>query len=287
MRNVLFLCSLLIVIVFFAACNEIDETETTETETTITHVEVEKVTKGNLVTEDTIYGHTVPYKQTPIMMQQPGEITDIKVENGDEVKKDERIGTLKTQMGSLAIKAPMEGEIAQLTLEKDDMYDGESPIAVVFDDETIVVQFTVTPGVKAKLKKDKTYETVINDKTYDATIKRIEKLPNESGQFDVEAHIVNEKGKIAIGAIAELIIENVHQKDVLLIPTEAIVTEGEETFIYIAGDFEAKKVTIEVIESQTDVSAIKGDIKKGEKVVTSGQFLLTDGSEIEVVKDGK
>lgn len=287
MRKMLFLFSAIILLFTLSACNETNDGESPEIEKRVIPVESIHVETGDLIIEQTVFGHTMPNKQTPVLVQQPGEITDLKVKNGDTVKKDERIGTIKTEMGSFAIKSPVAGEVGLLKLEKDDFYNGEEPIAIIFDAEIVAVQFFATPEMKSKFKEDKKYKTVIDEKEYDAEVKRIERLPNESGQYEIVAHINNEKGHILPGSIAEISLKNVTKKDALLIPTEAIISDSDETYVFIVDGSTAKKVNIEILETQTEQSAVKGDLKDKDEVIISGQFLLTDGSEIEVVKEGK
>src|SRR5699024_8849237 len=229
MRKVLFLFSAIIALFIMAACNETNNNENSEVEQSVTAVELDEIKLGNVTVEQTIFGHVLPKKQTPVLPQQPGEITDVKIKTGDEVKKDERLGTLKTQMGSIAIKAPVAGTVGQLTFEKDDLYNGEDPFAIIYDAETVIVQFSVTPEMKKKFKVDKKYKTLIAGKTYDAEVQRIESLPNEAGQYDIIAHINNEKGNISLGEVAEISVKDVLKKDTLLVPTEAIVTDSDET----------------------------------------------------------
>lgn len=287
MRKVLFLLSTILILATFTACNDSDETSPSETEDTVTPVEVEKVKKGDLSVEQTVLGHVLPEKQVPVLVQQAGEITDVKVKSGDEVKKNERLATIKTEMGSIAINAPVAGTIGQLSLAKDDFHTGEEPFAVIFDDETVTVQFSVTSTMKNKFKVEKSYKATIDDQKYDAEVKRIESLPNETGQYDLIAHIDNEDGKITLGSVAEIAVKDRLEKDALIVPTEAIVTESDETYVFIIEDDQAKRVSVDVLETQTEESAIEADIKEKAEIIVTGQFLLTDGSKVEVIKEGK
>jgi len=287
MRKMLFLFSAIIMLFIFVACSNENDDNASEVEETVTPVETEQVKKGDLTIEQTIFGSVLPKRQIPVMVEQPGEITDLKVKTGDEVQKDERLATIKTPMGSIQIKAPSAGTVGQLALEENDFYNGEEPFAIIFDDETVTVQFSVTSEMKDKFKVDKKYKTIIAGKKYEAQIKRIESLPNETGQYDVVAHIDNEKGNIQLGSVAEVGVKDVLIKDTTLVPTEAIVTESDETYVYIVEDSTAKKVAVEILETQTEETAIEADIKEKIEIITSGQFLLTDGSEVDVIKDGK
>lgn len=270
-----------------AACGEADDESTSSSEDSVTSVEIAQVSKGDLTTEQTVFGHVLPNSQTPVLPGQAGEITDLKVEPGDDVKKDEALATLKTAMGNITVKAPIAGTVGQLSLNQNDFYNGEDPFAIIFDDEKLLVQFSVTSSMRDKFKVDKTYKTTIDGKEFDTKIKRIESLPNEAGQYEITGQIENEDDDALLGAVAELSVREVLEKDTLFVPTEAIVTDSEETYMFLVEDGKAKKLVVEVLETQTDNTAIEADVKEKAEVIVNGQFLLTDGSKIDVIKEGK
>lgn len=287
MRKMLFLFSIFMTITVFTGCADTaEETETTE-EATTTPVEIEKIKKSNLTVEQSVLGQVLPNKQMPVIIEQPGEITEVKVKPGDEVKKDESLGTIKTQMGSFSIKAPISGTVGQLAFEKDDFYDGETPFAVVFDEETIKVQFSVTSEMKDQFKLEREYTTEIDNKSYKAKVTKIESLPNEAGQYDIVATIDNEKGKVTLGSVAEVFLKETLEKDALIVPTEAVITDSDESYIFIVEDSKAKKVSVDILETQSEETAIEADVKEKDEVIVNGHFLLADGSEVEVIKEGK
>lgn len=287
MRKVLFVIFSIMIILLFTACNAADNEETSEAESSVTPVEVAKLKTGDLTVERTTFGHVIPEKQTPVIIQQPGEITDIRVKTGDQVSKNTRLATIKTEMGSNAINAPIAGTVGQLTLNNNDFHTGEEPFAIIFNDDIVTVQLVVTPELKRKFKVDQTYKATIDHKEYDAEVKRIERLPNEAGQYDIMVQIDNEDEDIALGSVAEVAVKDVLKKDTQIVPTEAIITESDETYIFIVEDGAAKKVTVDVLETQSTESAIEADVKDKAEVIVTGQFLLSDGSKVDVVKDGK
>src|SRR5690625_3899718 len=116
MRRALFFMFIIINVIILSACNNENEENTSEkSEETVTPVETVEVKQGDLTVEKSIYGTVSPAKQMPVMVQQPGEITTLKVENGDKVKKDDHLATIKTAMGTQSIYASTDGEIAMLT----------------------------------------------------------------------------------------------------------------------------------------------------------------------------
>src|SRR5690625_4533853 len=198
MHRVLFLLFFAIILTITAGCNNENEPEE-QMESSITPVEVAAVKKGDFIIKSSIYGNVMPSKQIPVLSQHAGEIRELKVENGEEVKKDARLATIRTQMGSFGIFAPTAGKVGQLQLKKDDFYSGEEPFAIIYDDETVIVQFHVTNEMRTNFEKEQKVEIMIEEKAYEAEIILVENLPNEIGQFTIQAEIENEENEISPG----------------------------------------------------------------------------------------
>ncbi|WBX81910.1 hypothetical protein PD280_09755 [Virgibacillus salarius] len=71
----------LLLMVLLAACNQ--EEDKKQGEERVTPVETEEATEGDIVIAKTVYGRTQPLTSTPIMVQNPGEVDTLEVENGD------------------------------------------------------------------------------------------------------------------------------------------------------------------------------------------------------------
>lgn len=285
MRKWLFFIVMIISIIMLAACGEDNENE--ETEDRVTPVETDKVKKGDFTVDKSMYGRISPMTQVPVMLQAPGEVKTLKVENGEEVAKDRNLATVRTQAGDQTIKAPRAGTVAQLNISEGAFQSNEEPLLMIVDLNKVKVSFQVASNAKKQFKTDQKIDVYIDDKKYEAKVLPVDSLPGESGQFTIEAEIDNEKEEITPGMTGRVVIADKKVKDTLIVPTEAIMSEYEEDYVYIVKDNIAEKVSVEVVETQTDKTAVKGDLKKDEEVITSGHFTLTDESPVEVVKDGK
>jgi len=286
MRRAFFSIIMFSIFIFVVACSDTKDT-TEKNEEIITPVEVASVETGDFVVGKTMYGHISPIKQTPVMVQQPGEIRTLKVENGDEVKKDKHLATIRTPMGNQTIYAPTEGEIAHLNVQEGAFQSNEEPLAMIVDLDTLKISFTVSSTTREQFKKDDKIKVFIDEKEYEATVLPVDTLPNETGQFLVEAKIENKEHDILPGMTGQIAVTDKKVKDTIIVPTEAIMTENEQDFIFLVQDDVAKIVNVEIVETQTDKTAIKAELKKGDQIIVNGQFTLSDGSKVEVVKEGK
>ena len=285
MKKFLLVIGLIALMVFVVACNNDDENNETNVEDNVTVVEANLVEHGDLLVERVIYGNMSPSEQQPVMIEQPGEVEELLVENGDEVEENDEIATIKTPMGKQKVKAPMDGVIANLETKEDAMVSNEDPLAIVIDLEQLNAKFSVTNTMYDLFKKDQKVQIEIDDKAFDGKVLAMDVLPNEQGQFSLVAS-VKTKGEILPGTVAKLVFEEVKVKDTLLVPTEAILMENEEAFVFIVDGDNAKKVAIEIEETQSDFTAVSGKLAEDDEVITNGQFTLADGSKVEVVKEG-
>jgi|SRR5690625_3534546 len=286
MRKVFFLIFMITQLFFISACSEEGESKANNEEI-VTPVETESVETGDFVVEKSIYGQISPIKQTPVLVQQPGEVTSLKVENGDEVKKNDHLATIQTGMGSEAIYAPTDGEIAQIHVQEKSFQSNEEPLALIVELEKLQANFAVTPSTRKQFKQDEEMTVFVDDKKYQATVMAMDSMPNETGQFPISMEIDNEERDILPGKTAKLIISDKRVKDTIIVPTEAVITESDESFVFIVSDNTAKKVVVDLKETQSDKVAVEAELEKDDQVIVNGQVTLSDGSKVEVVKEGK
>ncbi|MFD1036821.1 efflux RND transporter periplasmic adaptor subunit [Virgibacillus byunsanensis] len=274
----------IILMILLVACNQNDETSD-EAEERITPVETAEVTKGDLVVEKSVYGRTAPNSTTPIIVQNPGKVNILEVENGDIVEEDDLIATIQSPAGNQNIYASADGEITNLNAEEGAMVSDSEPLAVIAELETIKLQFTVTSTIRELFEKETSYPALINDTEYEAEVTSISTMPDDTGLYPVEATIDNDDGDVLPGMIAVMQVTEQRINNTILVPTAAIVEETDDSFVYIIKNDEAIKTQVTITETQSDQTAIEGEVSEGGEVVINGQLTLSDGSKVNV-KEG-
>lgn len=286
MKKVLVSVSMLLLISLLSACNQ-DEASSTSEEEAVTAVETVQVVKDDLVVERKVYGRTAAESLTPIMLQMPGEVDSVEISSGDKVNKDDTVVTLKTEMGNQKIKAPKTGEIVEFTAKEGDFVSEADPLAMIAKMDEMTINIAVTANVRALLTKDDKLSAMIEGEEYEAKVTSISKMPDETGLYPIEANVKNEDKDILPGMIATLHIPEVQVEESTIVPTEAIVEDSDGTFIYIVKDDHAEKIEVDVEVTQSDRTAIKGEVSTDDQIVINGQLTLIDGSKVNVVKEGE
>ncbi|MDL4838879.1 efflux RND transporter periplasmic adaptor subunit [Aquibacillus rhizosphaerae] len=282
------LLPMLLLMLLLVACTE-EDTQTEETEERVTPVEVDEVTVDNLVIEKTFYGRTSPNATTPVMPPSAGEIDSLEVSNGDQVEEEEVIATFISAegLGTIDIEAPADGQITSLDVKEGGMLTGSDPMAMIVDLDTIQIQVNITAD-NLQLFNDHDEATVTFsaiDLETTATIDYVSSVAGETGLYAVELSVDNEDTNIKPGMTAMVDLPENVVEDTLLIPTTALVEEGDESFVYVVKDDVAEKIAVTVVESQTNQTAIEGEISEGDTVVTNGQLTLTDGNQVDIMKE--
>lgn len=282
MKKILRGITIILLIGLLAACN--NDGADNDHEDPVTPVETEAAAKDDFIIEKTVYGRATPASTTPVTLPSAGEIDTLEVENGDQVEEEDLMATLQTPAGKQDIRAPKDGEVVQLKASKGDVVSDEDPLAVIADMDKLKLEFTVTSAVQALFSKGDKLNAVVNDNKFEAKVTAIGTMPDDTGLYPIDATVTNEDKHILPGMIATMIVLEKKLKDVVIIPTAAIVEENDETFVYVVTKEKAKKVNVEIKERQSETTAIKDGIKAKDQVVVNGQMTLNDGDQVNVVE---
>lgn len=121
-------------------------------------------------------------------------------------------------------------------------------------------------------------------KTYDGKVAYIYPTLNpKSRTLTVRLEFQNPGLGLKPGMFATVQIEAQRQQDVLKIPTEAIIRSGTRQVVFVAidlGHYEMREITTGLSGDRHMTEVLSG-ISEGERVVTSGQFLLDSESQLQ------
>ncbi|MUK89690.1 efflux RND transporter periplasmic adaptor subunit [Ornithinibacillus sp. L9] len=283
MKKLMIIAGILL-IGLLTACTEEDQSNEEEQER-VAPVEIAEATEGDLVVESSLFGRTAPNSMTPIMLQNPGEIDVLEVEDGDMVEEDDLIATILTPAGKQNVYAAKDGKIVNLEAEEGAMVSNSDPLAMIADMDTMKLQFNVTADMLSHIEKGDTFTAIINGTEYEAEVSKVGQMPNDTGLYAVEASVDNEEGDIVTGVVAQMNVPVSRVENTILVPTAAIVDESDETFVYIVTDDQAVKTTVTIKETQSEQTAIEGDIAEGDQIVVNGQLLLSDGTKVDIIEE--
>ncbi|MCP3032898.1 efflux RND transporter periplasmic adaptor subunit [Halobacillus sp. A1] len=206
------------------------------------------------------------------------EQAQIQLEDAEEASENE------------AVMADEAGEIASVNASEGDNVTNQEPFATIVSLNPMTITASVTDAQLSLFEEGEELEVEIPtiEETVTATIDYVPSVPGDTNLYSVEATVDNEEENIKPGMMASFLLPETIVEDSLIVPSNAVVEQGSETYVYqLAGEEgeEVERVDIEILEAQTDRTAISGDLESDAEVVTSGQLTLTDGAKVEVMKE--
>lgn len=103
--------------------------------------------------------------------------------------------------------------------------------------------------------------------------------------FDLELKVHNPDGRILPGMFARVELVKQVFNQALSIPLYAIITQGDERFVFIEKEGRAEKRSVKLGTLVGWQVQITSGLKAGERVIVVGHRLLDDGQAVEVIKN--
>ncbi len=180
-----------------------------------------------------------------------------------------RLNEIKTEVGDQMVPGKAVVQILQFSKVKVVVGVPESDVSSVFDlDEAMVI---IEALDKRKVKGRKIF---------------LSRQPRSMARlYDLELMIPNPDGHILPGMFARVELVKAVFEKALTVPLYAVITKGDERFVYVEKDGRAEKRTVELgvlVDWQVQVTA---GLKPAERVIVVGHRFLDDGQVVEVIKN--
>lgn len=200
-----------------------------------------------------------------------------------------RVEQAKQRLEDATIVSPHHAEVVNIAAEPGEMVSMQAPLFTLVSLDPVLLNVSVSAkqlplfenGMEVKVAVP-----VLGDVTKTGTVRFVSPVTDASGLYPVEIEIPNEDRALKPGMVADVMLPEVLVSDALIVPTQAIVEEAGESYVYVVEGDTAVKKTVRVIASQTEASAVDGDIQAGDTIVVKGQMTLTDGSKVSIVEEG-
>lgn len=193
----------------------------------------------------------------------------------------------KNQLDNTAIKATISGIVTEVNGKEGGLVSNTQPLATIISLNPIKIQANVSADELPLFQKGEEVNVYIHplDKAQKAVVTYISPVVGDNGMYTVEAELENNNQEIKPGMMASFQLPQTTVSDQLLVPTSAVVEQGDSAYVFIVENDRAVQKKITIIETQTAFTAIEGDLKPGDQVVIKGQLTLTDGNKVQIMKE--
>ena len=195
------------------------------------------------------------------------------------------------QLGRTYITAPYSGIITELFVEEGELLSLSTPVLEMADESTMEVDAVIDEvdvgklriGQDVKLtfdafKEKQSLGKILEISPYITTTKEQNRTVN------IKVGITTGQDGILVGMSTDVEVITGRAKDVLYLPTNAIIEKADGQFVFVAEKGVAREKRIKTGLSNWDTSEVIEGLREGDEVITSLEIKkFTDGTKIKVV----
>ena len=205
---------------------------------------------------------------------------------------DENIKDINDTLKDTSVKAPIAGVVTTVNIVENNNASQSTPAVAIAENQkpqvSVSVAETLIPSLKVGDPVDITIPAV-SATPFTAKIRSISPTTSSQTQlYEVKMDIPADAG-YKVGMFTNVTFRMNRHTDVVVIPSEAIQTDGQTSWVFLVNDQgKASKVTVSTGLTNGESTEIIEGLAGGEQLVIKGQSYLSENAEIRVVsKDGQ
>jgi multidrug efflux pump subunit AcrA (membrane-fusion protein) len=267
---------------------------------TVVPVIVEPVITGDVERILRYTGTVEPAERVQVYPKVAGRITSIAVDEGDAVRKDDKIAVIDPEITGqrfepYEVPSPIGGKISTVFLDVGSLINQMQPLVEIIDDSTVKVEIgvlekdyhVVKEGTPVRMEFDALPGSVISARVSN----RSPVVDARTGSAKTEISVRNSDGRLKAGMFARVqVITEVHEEAVLM-PLSATLTEvlpgrgtRVETKVFVTdGNVAMERAVVLGLAGPTHYEVLEG-LEPGEQVVVTGQNLLVDKTKVSITE---
>ena len=187
------------------------------------------------------------------------------------------------------IRAPISGRLNEIEAKIGDWLAVDKPVAQILQLEVVKVTVGIPESDVAAVldlnEADVVIEALGNRKVRGKKIFLSRQPSTLARLYDLELAVQNPDQHILPGMFARVeLVKEVFDK-ALVIPIYAVITQGDERFVYVERDKKAEKRHVDLgILTGWQIQVTSG-LNPGDRVIVDGHRLLDDGQSVEVIRN--
>lgn len=187
--------------------------------------------------------------------------------------------------GNGNVTAPISGTVASMSAVKNSFVSTSVPVVVVDAADEMEVDISVSEALIAKLERGDTVDVTVSaaNAEFEGVISAINKTAGATQLYNVTIDVPDNVTGLLSGMFADVVLHTDVSTEAIVIPTEAMLTDDDGSFVYIVQDDVATKAAVTTGLAGDGVTEILSGVADGDSVVIVGQSYLSDGSSVRIV----
>ena len=191
--------------------------------------------------------------------------------------------TEKLEAAKNGIKAECDGVISAVYAEEGSLLTTGSPIICVDSLEDVIVRCNANKYDIMSIEKGQTVNVKILNENYTGEVTKTDKMAgmDASAANGVGVDIsLNDAADVILGLDVKARVNTASLTEVVSVPKDAIITEDEKSYVFIAKDKKAVKTSVETGLKNDDYVEIISGVNEGDIVVWNDEKELSDGDDV-------
>ncbi len=183
------------------------------------------------------------------------------------------------------IEAPFDGVITDVKVNDGDNVKGEAPLFTVSQLSKMRTKIWAGEEEIAQIKKGMIAETNYNGKKYSGKVSEISLAADPYKQaFYAELEFDNGNRELLSGVTVDVNILIYNKENAIVIPRSTVQKDEKGMFVYLQNNDKAEKRYISNGRETGEDYEISGGLNPGDKLVVKGAALLENGKKIKVIQ---
>lgn len=191
---------------------------------------------------------------------------------------------LQSQIQGLAVKAPIDGVVGDITAHAGDLASTQAPLTQIIGSGSYELAIGVDTDTAQKISSDTQAEVKIDGKFIKVPIKNVASVADPISKLitvTLALPNINPSFKVNQNLSARIIIVNKSANpNAFYIPLDSVIIGTEEQYVYILVDGKAQKRVVKIGKITDENIEITQGLKEDDQVIIENAKILIDGQSV-------
>lgn len=191
------------------------------------------------------------------------------------------------QLDNADVTAPVDGKVSAKNIAVGDLTPTQAASIVLDNVSSInaVIKVTETNINNVSLGMEAKIIIPATGYSYDGNVSTIATSADQkTGTFEVKVTITNPDDKLRLGMVANAILVNPNEKEILSVPNNSVFKDGGTSYVYIINGDKLSKHNVTVGRTKNQYVEINEGLTKDNDVVVQGSANMKDNEKVNIIK---
>ena len=200
------------------------------------------------------------------------------------------LAVARERLNKATIRAPFGGRVGLRQVSPGDYVQPGQALVNIEDFSSVKVDFRIPESAVGRVTARQPVRLRVDafpGRAFTGAVDAIDpRLDEATRAIVVRARIPNPGGELRTGMFARVSVVVGERPSAILIPEQAVVPMGEETFVFRVVDGKAARVKVVIGQRRDGEAEVVAGLTADDTIVTAGQMKIRDGAPVTVINQG-